>query len=407
MLEVVTPEQALETIRLKFGERRTPEETVPLDAALGRVLSRGVQAEEYVPGFDRSTVDGYAVRARDTFGCSESLPALLNLGGSVRMGQEADFDLPRDTAVQVPTGGALPRGADAVVMVEYSEEYGDGTVGLMKPAAPGQNVIFRGDDVKPGQELFPAGRRLAPHDLGALAALGVSAVPVRARPSVGILSTGDELVEADQVPAPGEIRDVNSHMLSAMAAAWGGIPRSEGILRDQEDLLEETVRRMAADHDLVLISGGSSVGEKDATCRVLEKLGTVYFHGIAMKPGKPTILGSVNGTPVMGLPGHPAAAFYVSRLFVRPLLCGLMGNVPAEVTETAVLTTAIPANHGRAQYTAVRLERGSDGLVARPVPNKSGLITTLAASDGWVCVPRDCEGLAAGSRVEVVLYGAE
>lgn len=407
MLEVISPEEVLRLMEQEFSGYRTKKETVPLDCAWGRVLAEEIRAGEYVPGFDRSTVDGYAVRARDTFGCSDSLPAILELAGEVRMGQGQDGSLTPGSCMQVPTGGAIPAGADAMVMVEYSEDYGDGTVGILKPAAPGQNLIFKGDDVKPDQVVLPAGHRLEAHDIGALAALGVTRVPVWARPLVGIISTGDELVPAEQTPAGGQIRDVNSHMLAAAVEEWGCSARCVGILKDEEALLADTVERLTEECDLVLISGGSSVGNKDATCRVLERLGEVLFHGIAMKPGKPTILGRVKGKTVMGLPGHPVAAYFVSHLFVRPLAAGLMGRRLRRFRVSALLAETVPANHGRAQYTGVRLEQREDGLVAHPVHSKSGLITTLAGTEGYLCVPRDCEGLAAGSRVEITLYSID
>lgn len=407
MLEVITPEEALRVIRELCAERRTEAERVPLNRCRGRVLAAAVLAEEFVPGFDRSTVDGYAVRARDTFGCSDSLPAILTLSGQIQMGEEPEVPLLPDHCIQVPTGGAVPPEADAMVMVEYSEDYGDGTVGILKPAAPGQNLIFKGDDVRPGQTILPAGHRLEPHDIGALAAMGVTGVPVRRRPVVGIISTGDELVPADRKPCGGQIRDVNTHLLAAGIEEWGGIPHCAGILKDQEELLEETMERLTEECDLILISGGSSVGKKDATCQVIERLGQVLFHGIAMKPGKPTILGEIKGRPVMGLPGHPVAAFFVSQLFVRPMVAELLGQQLRRVQLSAVLAEPVPANHGRAQYTGVRLRRDHGQLTACPVHSKSGLITTLAGTDGYLCVPRDCEGLPAGSQVEITLYSVD
>jgi len=386
-----------------FAHLRTPLERVPLVQAHGRVLGADAAAEDYVPGFDRSTVDGYAVRARDTFGCSDSLPALLTLAGDVRMGQAAGPELSPDTCVRIPTGGALPAGADAAVMVEYTEDYGDGTVGILKSAAPGENLILKGDDVKPGQAVLPAGKRLLAHDIGALAALGVSSVPVRKRPVAGVLSTGDELVSPDQAPGGGEVRDVNGPMLCAALAEWGCEARYAGIVRDEDALLEAAVAGLAAQCDLILLSGGSSVGERDAACRVVERLGALLFHGVAMKPGKPTLLGRVNGKPVLGLPGHPAAAYFAAQLFARPLAAMLTGQRLRTLRLQAELTEAVNANHGRAQYTGVRLERAGGRLLAHPVHTKSGLITSLAGTDGYLCVPRDCEGLPAGAQVEIFI----
>ena len=261
--------------------------------------------------------------------------------------------------------------------------------------------------MRPGQTVLPAGRRLTAQDVGALAALGVSRVSVCRRPAVGIISTGDELIPVEEIPREGQIRDVNSAMLRALAEEAGCEAVPFGILRDDEALLRETLDRALARCDAVLISGGSSVGMKDATCRVMEARGEVLFHGVAMKPGKPTILGSAGGKPVFGLPGHPAAAFFVSRLLVLPLLDRLQGRTPRGYAVPALLTEAVSANHGRAQYMGAFLSR-QDGLwYVRPIRGKSGLITTLANSDGYFCIPRDCEGMAAGETVWVYLYSVD
>ena len=400
MLTVKTPEEVFAVMEAAFPPCPQPEE-VPLEAALGRVLCAPVTATEFVPGFDRSTVDGYAVRSADTFGCSDAILAILTLQGEIVMGEGAGSALKPGCCAAVPTGGAIPEGADAAVMLEYTEDYGDGTIGVCKSAAPGTNLIFKGDDVRPGQTVLPAGRRLTVQDIGALAALGVKQVPVCRKLRVGILSTGDELVPVDTVPGPGQVRDVNSDMLAALVEEAGAVALTFGIFKDDEGLLGVALDHVLEKCDMVLISGGSSVGMKDATCRGLESRGEVLFHGIAMKPGKPTILGRAGGKPVFGLPGHPVAAYFVSRLFVRPLLDRLTGCVTRRYAVPARLTEAVSANHGRAQYMGVFLTEKDGVRWAQPIRGKSGLITTLAGSDGWFCIPRDCEGVAAGETVEV------
>ncbi|MDE7261839.1 MAG: molybdopterin molybdotransferase MoeA [Oscillospiraceae bacterium] len=402
MLTVRTPEEVLHILETAFSPRPKPEE-IPLAEARGRVLFAPITAEEFVPGFDRSTVDGYAVRSEDTFGCSDALPAILTLQGEVLMGEGADQALGPGCCAAVPTGGAMPIGSDAAVMLEYTEDYGDGTIGICKSAAPGANLIFKGDDVRPGQTVLPAGRRLTAQDIGALAALGTSRVAVSQRPAVGIISTGDELVPVDETPGEGQVRDVNSAMLQALAEEAGAQAVCFGILKDDEALLRETLDHALRQCDMVLISGGSSVGMKDATCRVIEDRGELLFHGIAMKPGKPTILGSAGGKPVFGLPGHPVAAYFVSRLFVRPLLDQLQGCASRRYAVPAVLTEAVSANHGRAQYMGVFLSERNGVWYASPIRGKSGLITTLANSDGYFCIPRDCEGVAAGETIDVLI----
>ena len=325
MLTVKTPDEVFEVMKESFAAC-TVSERVPLSAALGRVLFDTVESREYVPGFDRSTVDGYAVRAADTFGCSDSIPALLEVQGEVDMGKAAAEKLQNGGCVYVPTGGAVPQGADAVVMIEHIEDYGDGTIGITKAVAPGENLIYKGDDVYPGKPVLSAGRLIAAQDIGALAAVGITEVDVCRRLTVAIISTGDELVSAAEIPADGQIRDLNSPMLAALVTQTGCEPRCYGIVTDDTEKLSAALDKALEECDVVLISGGSSVGAKDATDEVIESKGEVLFHGIAMKPGKPTILGKVGMKPVWGLPGHPVAAFLVGHIFVRPLLAQMMGR---------------------------------------------------------------------------------
>ena len=400
MLEVKTPEEVLRLIEKEFSplDRR---ETVPLAEALGRVLAEDVKAEEYVPDFDRSTVDGYACRAADTFGCSDAIPAILDLVGEVKMGEGAAFRLPRGACAYVPTGGAIPAGADCAVMIEYTEDYGDGTIGVLKSGAPGMNVIFRGDDVFPGKLVLASGRRLAPQDIGALAAIGVTEPEVRPRLRVGVISTGDELVRADEKPGPGRVRDVNSPMLAALLQDFGAESVDFGIVTDDEALLRQKTREAAESCDAVILSGGSSAGVKDAACRIIASMGELLLHGIAIRPGKPTILGKAGNKPLIGLPGHPVAAFFVAKLFVLPLLARLNGQKLQSYPVRAALTESLSANHGRMQVNACRLEEAEGKLRAAPIRSKSGLITQLAGADGYLIVGRDCEGLPKDAETDV------
>lgn len=403
MLQVKTPEEVLTLIRKEFVPVGSPAETVPYTEALGRVLAEDITANEYVPDFDRSTVDGYACRASDTFGCSDAIPAVLELSGEVLMGQSADFTLPRYSCAYVPTGGAIPKGADCAVMLEYTEDYGDGTIGIMKAGAPGMNLIFRGDDVTPGKVILEAGHVLASRDIGALAAIGRTAVPVVGRLKVGVISTGDELVPPEQEPGQGQIRDVNSPLLAAVLNEYGAEPVHYGIVIDNEALLRKKVETALRDCDAVILSGGSSVGVKDAACRIISDLGSLLLHGIALKPGKPTILGKAGNKPLIGLPGHPVAAYFVTRLFVLPLMDRLTGRKDLRCSVTAELSESLGANHGRAQVNACHLQFEDGMLKAIPVRSKSGLITQLAGADGYFIIERDCEGLPKGAPVQVYL----
>jgi len=402
MLHVKTPEEVLALIETEFTQVAGAE-LVPLSAAMGRVLAEDIAATEYVPDFDRSTVDGFAVRARDTFGCTDAIPAILPLQGEVLMGEGADYQLNPEECVAVPTGGAIPQGADSVVMVEYTEDYGDGTIGISKSVAPGQNMIFRGDDVHPGKVILQKGRVLSSQDIGALAAIGRTQVPVRRKLTVGIISTGDELVPCEVTPRVGQVRNVNGPMLEAMLVTFGVEVINYGIIIDDETLLSKTVTKAVSQCDAVLLSGGSSVGVKDAACRIIESMGELLLHGIAIKPGKPTILGKAGCKPLVGLPGHPVAAYFITRLFVLPLLSRLMGRKQEVYTTTARVTESISANHGRAQYQCCRLERKEGELYAYPIRGKSGLITTLAGADGYFCIDRDCEGLPKFAEIQVTV----
>lgn len=403
MLHVASPLQAKNLLKERFGHLFCGTEHVPLAEAYGRILAGDICAPEDIPGFVRSTVDGYAVRAADTFGCSESLPSMLAVAGEVLMGQPAGTACGPAQCVAVPTGGQVPRGANAVVMVEHTEDYGDGSIGVTAPVAPGQSIICAQDDVAKGQTVLKTGKRLAAADIGALAAMGIADVPVAKRPIVGILSTGDELVTVRDTPEIGQVRDVNAGLLAACIAETGGLPKTYGICPDDCEQLLGAVDRMARECDAMLLSGGSSAGAKDAVRRAVEQLGTLLLHGIAIKPGKPTVVGEVAGKPLIGLPGHPVAAYFVYTLFAAPMLAGMM-QAAAPLPKPgwrAILESAIPSNHGREEYVAVNLLQAPDGLRAVPVISKSGLITQLSKADGYLKIPRDCEGYAAGAEVEI------
>lgn len=400
MLEVKTPEEVLRLIEKEFHLLNRTE-TVPLMAALGRVLSEDITAQEFVPDFNRSTVDGYALHARDTFGCSDAVPAILELSGEVRMGEDPPSCVKPGSCVYVPTGGAIPEGCDCAVMLEYTEEYGDGTIGILKPGAPGMNLIFRGDDVHPGDIIFRAGRKLMPQDLGALAAVGKTEVEVRPRLRVAVISTGDELVAADQSPSAGQVRNVNGPMLCALLKEYGAEPVDFGIIRDDEMLLRETVAEALQSCDAVILSGGSSAGYKDATCRIISEAGKLLLHGIAVRPGKPTILGKTGNKPLVGLPGHPVAAYYVAKIFILPLLEQLEGRTAHRFPVRATILESIASNHGRMQITPCGLGKKNGHLTAVPIRSKSGLITQLSGADGYLVIDRDCEGISEGAEIEV------
>jgi len=286
-------------------------------------------------------------------------------------------------------------------MLENTEEYRTGMIGIQRPVAPGNNVLFKGDDVSVGDMVLNAGTKLTPHDIGILSALGYYEVSVLAKPIVGVISTGDELVDANQAPGSGQVRDINTPMLIAAATSFGACAINCGLIRDNEKAMRTAIRQAVKLCDIVLISGGSSAGVRDLTARVIESEGELLFHGIAIKPGKPTILGVIDGKPVFGLPGHPVAAYLIAELFVHQLIVKLMGADYKRHTTAARLSHAVSSNHGRAEYIAVRLDQKG---TAYPIKSKSGLITSLAGVDGYICIPRDCEGLAEGAEVIVTYF---
>jgi molybdopterin molybdotransferase len=384
--------------------RRTAVEPVALERAFGRVPATPVTAPADLPGFARATVDGYAVRAADTYGASESIPALLTVVGSVRMGDADSALVGPGQAVAIPTGGALPEGADAVVMVEHTQAPLDGAVEVVRPVAPGEGLVRADEDAAAGAALVPAGRALRAADLGMLAAAGVTALPVHARPRVGILSTGDEVVPpATAEPAAGRVRDATAVALAAMVTAAGGEPELRGIVRDDRAALTAALGAARDDCDVVVVSAGSSVGARDETAAAVAALGGpgIWCHGLAIKPGKPTLLAECEGVPVIGLPGNPRSALVVFRLVGVPVV-RLVGGVtapPPDPTVHATLTRDLPSAAGRLDVVPVRLHEGR----AEPLFGASALLSVLAAADGLVVVPEPETGLAAGSGVEVVL----
>ena len=384
-----------------------PAERVPLLEALGRRLGEDIGALDDVPGFDRSTMDGFAVRAGDTFGASDSLPAYLDVGGEVFMGREPAGGVSTGQAWRIPTGGMLPPGADAVVMVEHTEELDHRTIGVNKPVAPGDHVVRAGEDITAGTTLLARGHVVRPQDLGLLSAVGVTEVPVIGRPKVGIISTGDEVVEPALKPGPGQVRDINSYVLYGQALAYGARPEIRGIAEDEFDVLLDALNRAVAECDLVLLSGGSSVGTGDVAAKALDTLGPpgVLFHGISIKPGKPTVGAVVRGKPVFGLPGHPVSAMVVFELLVAPLLKygGYMEDF-LEFSVKARLKRNMRSAPGREDYIRVRVSLENGEFVADPVLGKSGIINTMVRAGGLARIPAGKEGVEAGEYVGVKLF---
>jgi molybdopterin molybdotransferase len=384
-------------------------EELPLEAALGRVLAKDVFADENLPAFARSTVDGYALRAASTFGASESSPAFFQVTGAVGMGEAARVEVAPGAAVRIATGGMLPPGADSVVMVEHAEAVDDAAIEVFRSVAPGQNRIAAGEDFEQGARIAACGRRLRPQDVGVLAAFGRTRVQVFRRPVVGIISTGDELVPVDAAPAPAQVRDVNRFTLAGMAAETGAVPESFGIVKDDYPSLFAACARALERCDMVLVSGGSSVGARDYTVEAISAFddAEILVHGIAISPGKPTILARVGSKPVWGLPGHVVSAMVVFSRIVRPFLRRIGGQADpraADIALPAKLSRNVASAQGRTDFIRVRLERRGEEMWAEPVLGKSGLLNTMVHADGIIEIGKNMEGLDEGARVEVILF---
>jgi molybdopterin molybdotransferase len=380
------------------------EEVSPLEA-LGRVTVSDILAPHPLPAFPRSTMDGYAVRAEDTFGASESMPGYLRLAGEVAMGAVAEFEIAPGHAAGIHTGGMLPAQANAVIPLEQTQALPNGEIEISRPVAKGENVIAVGEDVQEGQVVIRRGTLLRPAEIGGCMALGITRLSVAVRPKIGILSSGDEVVPADLEPRPGQVRDVNSYTLAALVRQAGGEPRLYGIVPDRLEQMKVMIQQALQECQAVVVTAGSSASARDMTAEAIGACGApgVLVHGVNVRPGKPTILAVCDGKPVIGLPGNPVSALLIAGLFVRPLIHRLLGlrlDRPVAACE-ARLSVNVASQAGREDWVPVKLvSQGTDWL-AEPIFYKSNLIFSLAAADGLICIPEAVTGLAAGEKVKV------
>ncbi len=381
-----------------------------LSESLNRVLAHDVLSPEDLPAHPRSTMDGFAVRAADTFGASSSMPCYLEIDGEVAMGQEPKGAVGKGKCFRIATGGLLPQGADAVVMFEHTVPVDEKMLEVVKSVGVGSNLINKGEDIAKDSPALPKGHQLRPQDIGLLAGLGITSVDVYARPKVGILSTGDEIVHWTTVPAPGKIRDINGPTLSALCSRLGCEVRDYGIVADTEELFLTTVKQATIENDVVLFSGGSSVGMRDLGERVIEKLGSpgILVHGVTLKPGKPVIIGLCDNTVIFGLPGHPVSAMVCFEFFVSTAIRALSGLPPIAAKDTPTLAAYVDRNlnsaAGRLDLVRVQLSQANDGrIMASPVLGKSGSISTLARADGYFLINEEEQGISANTIVDVHL----
>lgn len=405
-LEVISSERALELI-VEF--EALGHEEVPLESATNRTLANTIISKEDVPGFNRSTMDGFAVRARDTFGASESAPALLDLKGEIPMAMIPDTTLRNGESYRIWTGGALPDGADAVVMLERVEELDERTVEILQSVAPFENVIKIGEDIRAGDEILAKGNRLRPADLGALAALGISRVKVFKKPRMALISSGDEITPVEQNPTPGHIRDVNRYCIWAMAIQGHVDPVWIGIVKDDLGSVNNALKTGLSECDLVVFSGASSMGKRDFLIDAIKEQSEaeILAHGVSVSPGKPLILAKAQGKPIVGLPGHPVSAMICFERFAIPLLRRLEGETRGRPylrpKVSASLSRNIASKEGRLDFVRVKLERENGKMVARPILGKSGMISTMVKAHGYVEISEDCEGLYKDQEVHVTL----
>ncbi|WP_457570569.1 molybdopterin molybdotransferase MoeA [Desulfovulcanus sp.] len=383
-------------------------EELPLDQAFGRVLAQDIVAREDLPLVHRSCMDGYALMAKDSFGASESNPAYLEVIGEVHIEKIPDFTLGPGQCARIVTGGTLPDGADSVIMVEHTQDLGAGTIEIRKPVAPHENVMLKGEDFRVQDLALSSGTCIDFKQVGILAALGVANVQVYQRVKVGIISTGDELVPVHKVPAPGQVRDVNSHTLAQLVDKAGGKFKLYGIVQDDLDAITAALETAVQENDVVLISGGSSIGTRDLTVQVLESIQGVKIlaHGVAISPGKPTILARKGNKAIWGLPGQVASAQVVMLVLVLPFLAHLAGKKDGFGEEDrffvqAELVRNIASKYGREDYVRVRLEDTGGKLKAIPILGKSGLLKTIVLADGLLKIPDNLEGLEKGTEVKI------
>jgi len=399
---VVSEEEALRIIEGVGNDFVLEKEKVSLHNAVDRVLAEDIISELDVPAFNRSTVDGYALMAKDSHGATTAIPALLDVIGTIEMGQVVKEGISDLQTMYVPTGGMLPQGADSVVMIEDTEVLDEQSVAAYKAVTAGDNVIHKGDDIRKGLVALAKGRQLSPVDIGVLAALGVSEVAVYRKMRVTILSTGDEIVPVTGEADLGQIYDINGNVLNLLCKKLEMEIVGQAIVKDDYQALYDAVKTGTDSSDLVILSGGSSVGTRDYTYDVIDNLDNskIYLKGVAVKPGKPTILGNGNDRIIFGLPGHPVSSIMIFRLFVQPLIHKITGTSTVKRPFSGILTENVHGAPGRATYQMVTIEEKDDKVLVKPVYGRSGMITMLANAEGYIRIPRSSEGLEAGTFVE-------
>jgi molybdopterin molybdotransferase len=405
LLKVMTINEMKELIHREFSHVKLKKERIGIEDALDRILATDVISTMDVPHFNRSVVDGYAVKLTDIQGASASVPGFLKIIGEVEMGAETTLVLRQGETAYVPTGGMVPEGTEAVVMIEYAEKLGERDLAIYQNVGAYENMMRIGDDIAIGETVLSKGHFIRPQDIGVLSALGHLEIEVYKPLEITIISTGDEIIPPGQMPKPGQVIDINTPALKAVARRFGTRIVSSTYARDDFEILKETVEDGLKVSDMVVLSGGSSMGEKDYTAKVIDLIGKVLLHGLSVKPGKPTILGKVDNKPVLGLPGQPAAAIMVFMVLLREFLQLYYQQDYFRVQMVkGVLTENIHAAPGRRSFQTVKIKKNNAAYDVTPTHGKSGMITLLSFSDGYIEITENEEGKNAGDLVEVMLF---
>lgn len=388
-----------------FKNIKIETEKVSILDSYERVLSKDIASQINVPDFNRSTVDGYAIKSNDSHGCSDCMPTFLDVIGEVNMGEAINLDIKNGQCMYVPTGGMIPKNADSVIMIEHVEKLDETTIAIHKPASTGENVVYKGDDIKEEQVVLKRGKKINSQDIGVLAALGAYEIEVYKPIKFTVISTGDEIIDLDESLEFGKIRDINGYAICSLIKKLGGSVVKKAIVKDNYELLKEEVSNAIKNSDIVLISGGSSVGTRDYTHDVINSFDGqgVLVHGVALKPGKPTIIGECENKAVIGLPGHPVSAIIVFKIFIEYLTKQILDITEIKYTVAAKINTNIHSSPGKKTYQMVILEEIDNKYYATPVFGKSSMITLLSKACGYVIIDEDCEGLYKEQEVKVHL----
>lgn len=402
---VISVDEVKKILSSNFKNLKIETEKVNILDCEERVLSKDIISQINVPEFNRSTVDGYAIKSKESHGCSECMPTFLDIIGEVNMGESVNVDIKNGQCMYVPTGGMLPKSSDSVIMIEHVEKLDEFTIAIHKPISDGENVVYKGDDIKKDQIVLKKGKKLNSQDIGVLAALGINEIQVYKPIKFTVISTGDEIIDLDEKLEFGKIRDINGYVICSLIKKLGGIVVEKSIVKDNYDLLKETVSNGIKNSDIVLLSGGSSVGTRDYTYDVINSFNGqgVLVHGIALKPGKPTIIGECENKVVIGLPGHPVSAIIVFKIFIDYLVKEILKIKRNKYAIDAIINKNIHSSPGKKTYQMVTLEDVDNKYYATPIFGKSSMITLLSKACGYVIIDEDCEGLYKEEKVKVHL----